>query len=230
MKDEIMKKLKIDYIRKGFIKIIFSIILICCSTSALFSQKVKSSRANIDLNLDINSLGLENIEKVEVNNSRNISLKFGAGYFIPSEQSFKDVYSGGMTVGGEINIKLWKFIDLWLSGNYYSQKGNLPVTGEETTMRLIPIGGGLKLRFREGIINPYLGFGSLVCFYKETNPIGVAEGTGVGVIGQVGCFFKITGGLLFDLSLNYSYCTVKPQKIKADIGGIQAGISLGYEF
>lgn len=48
--------------------------------------------------------------------------------------------------------------------------------------------------------------------------------------GQAGCFFKIVGGLLLDFSLNYSYRTVKPQEIKADIGGIQAGIGLGYQF
>lgn len=168
--------------------------------------------------------------KPEPSKKRNNCIKIGANYFNPSEQSFKDIYGGGMVIGGEINIKLWRFMDLWLIGNYYSKKGSLPFTKEGTKMTLIPIGGGLKIRLQRGAINPYIGFGPVIYIYKETNPIGVAQGTKAGIIGQAGCYFNIVGGLLFDVSINYSYCSVKSQKIKANLGGIQAGIGLGYEF
>lgn len=161
---------------------------------------------------------------------RNNYVKIGANYFSPSEKSFKDMYDEGVTFGGEINIKLWKFINLWLVGNYYSKKGSLPFTKESTEMTLIPIGGGIKLILKKNVINPYLGLGPVLYIYKEKNPIGAADGTGIGVIGEIGCYFRIIGGLLIDTSVNYSYCEVKPQKIKADLGGIQAGIGLGYAF
>jgi len=169
-------------------------------------------------------------EKAEPTKIRNNYFKVGANYFSPSEQSFKDLYGEGIMISGEINIKLWRFIDLWLIGNYYSKKGNLPFSKEETQMTLIPLGGGIKLRIQKNGINPYIGFGPVVYVYKEKNPIGLADGTGIGIIGEIGCYFRIAGGFLIDASINYSYCEVKPQKIKADLGGIQAGIGLGYSF
>lgn len=168
--------------------------------------------------------------KPETPKIKNNYVKIGANYFSPSEKSFKDIYGEGVTFGAEINIKLWKFISLWLAGNYYSKKGNLPFTKESTEMTLFPIGGGIKLILQKNVINPYIGIGPVLYIYKENNPIGVADGTGIGIIGEIGCYFRIIGGLLIDTSVNYSYCEVKPQKIKADLGGIQAGIGLGYAF
>ena len=166
----------------------------------------------------------------KLSKTRKNCLKVRAGYFRPSERSSKDIYGGGMTIGGEINIKLWKSLDLWFIADYYFKNGRLPFTKEKTKMTLIPIGGGPKINFRKGRLNLYLGFGPLIYVYKETNPIGVAKGTDLGITGQAGCYVNIVGRLLFDVSLNYSYCSVKPQKIKADLGGILAGIGIGYEF
>lgn len=210
--------MNIEHAKKMPVKIMFSAILFFLSFSGLVCGEgsVDSQR--------------EKIMKSKPSEERNFCIKIGVGYFIPSEQSFKDIYGEGMAIGGEIDIKLWKFIDLWLIGNYYSKKGHLPFTEEETRMTLIPIGGGPKIRFQKGIINLYIGLGPVFYVYQEKNPIGIAKGTDTGVIGQAGCYFNIVGGLLFDVSVNYSRCSVKPQKIKADLGGIQAGISLGYEF
>lgn len=169
-------------------------------------------------------------EKAETPKIKNNYVKIGANYFSPSEKSFKDIYGEGVTFGGEINIKLWKFINLWLVSNYYSKKGSLPFTKESTKMTLFPIGGGIKLILQKNVINPYIGIGPVLYIYKENNPIGVAEGTGIGIMGEIGCYFRIAGGFLVDASVNYSYCEVKPQKIKANLGGIQAGIGLGFQF
>lgn len=210
--------MKIKHAKKRPVKIMFSATLFFLSLSGLVcgEARVESQR--------------EKIMKSEPSEERNICIKIGVGYFFPAEQSFKDIYGEGMTIGGEVDIKLWKFIDLWLIVNYYSKKGYLPFTKEETKMTLIPIGAGPKIRFQRGIINLYIGLGPVFYVYQEKNPIGIAKGTDAGVIGQVGCSFNIVGGLLFDVSVTYSYCSVKPQKIKADLGGIQAGVSLGYAF
>jgi hypothetical protein len=158
------------------------------------------------------------------------NIKVQVNYFYPSEQSFQNIYGGGLALGGEMNFKVWKSIYLWLFGSYYSKNGNLPITQEKTKMTLIPVGGGIKLKFQTGIVSPYIGLGPVVYFYEENNPIGVAKGTQAGFIGQAGLSLKIMGRLFFDFSINYSYCKVKPQNIKADIGGIQTGLGIGFMF
>lgn len=151
-------------------------------------------------------------------------------YFFPSERSFQDIYGQSLSFSGEMNFKLWKSFYLWLMGSYYTQEGNLPSTRERTEMTLIPLGGGVKLKFQAGSISPYIGLGPVVFVYRESNSIGMAKGTRTGFIGQAGFNVKISGSLFFDISVNYSYCKVKPQNIEAGIGGIQAGLGIGYLF
>jgi hypothetical protein len=158
------------------------------------------------------------------------NIKVQVNYFYPSEKSFQNIYGSGLALGGEMNFKVWKSIYLWLFGSYYSKNGNLPITQEKTKMTLIPVGGGIKLKFQTGIVSPYIGLGPVVYFYEENNPIGAAKGTHAGFIGQAGLSLKIMGRLFFDFSINYSYCKVKPQNIKADIGGIQTGLGIGFMF
>jgi hypothetical protein len=161
---------------------------------------------------------------------RRHSVKIGAIYFIPSEQSFKDIYGSGLGFGGELNFGLWKSVELWLIGNYCTNGGSLPVTGEATSLSLLALGGGPKIRFSDTRMSPYLGIGPVVYVYKEENPIGLAEGSGLGVACQLGISFLVAGGLILDAGLNYTYCQVQPQNIKANVGGVQLGMSLGYTF
>jgi hypothetical protein len=158
------------------------------------------------------------------------SIKFGAVYFLPSEQSFKDIYGSSFGFGGELNFGLWKSVQLWLIGNYLTNDGSLPVTSEATSISLLALGGGPKIRFSRARFSPYLGVGPVVYIYKEENPIGLAEGTGLGFIGQFGVSFLVAGGLILDVNLNYTYCQVQPQNIKANVGGLQLGLSIGYTF
>ncbi len=162
--------------------------------------------------------------------TRNNHFKIFADYFVPSEQSFKDIYGGGMAFGAEVNIKVWRLVDFWLVGNYYSKGGRLPFTKEDTDMTIIPIGLGLKLRVQRGALNPYLGFSPMIYIYEEKNEINEAKGTSFGFVGQAGCYFRVIGRFLIDVSVNYSYCKAKPQRIQAQLGGLQAGIGLGFEF
>ncbi len=157
-------------------------------------------------------------------------IKAGAGYFQPSERSFKDIYGGAIAFGGEISVRVYKSVDVWLMGRYYSRKGSLPITRDTTEMRLIPLSFGPRIKFQTGQVSPYAGVGPVFYFYRETNPIGKAEKTGTGVLAQAGCCVKILKGLLVDVCFDYSVCNVKPQNIRADIGGLFLGVNLGYAF
>ncbi len=158
-----------------------------------------------------------------------VDAKAVAFYFTPQEQSFKDLYGSGPAYGGELGIRLWKSLDLWLVGNHYSATGSLPQTQEQTSMAITLIGGGLRLKLRSGSIHPYIGAGAAACMYKEDNPIGTAQSTEPGFIGQAGLELAL-GRFLIDAQVLFSRCTVQPGEIKADLGGFYAGLALGYAF
>ena len=160
--------------------------------------------------------------------AKGIFIELKGSYFNPSEKVFKDIYGSGMTYGGEIGIALWKGIDIWAGGDYFTKKGKLTFTEEETELQIMPIYGGIKIRLTRAKISPYIGLGVGYFQYKETNPIGKIEKGDIGYIGQVGCLFKVAGALFFDINGSYSYCKVKPVDIKADLGGLKLGIGLGF--
>lgn len=163
-------------------------------------------------------------------NAADYMFELKTNYFTPSEQSFKDVYGSGMTYGAEIGITLWKGIGIWAGGDYFTKKGKMTFTEEETELQIIPLYGGIKFRLLKGGISPYIGLGIGYFLFKETNPVGKVEEGDIGYIGQAGFLIKIAGALFFDIKGSYSYCKAKPVDIEADLGGFKVGIGLGFEF
>jgi hypothetical protein len=158
------------------------------------------------------------------------SIKAGAAYFYPSESSLKKIYGNGAGWNAEMNLRLVSFLDLWAFGSQYEKKGHLPVTGESTTMRLTTFGGGFKFRAKAGPLRLYAGAGAAACAYRESNVIGLAQGTDVGIIGQAGFYIPIVAGLMIDLAGDYTSIKVKPAAISADLGGARLAVRLGYVF
>lgn len=153
-----------------------------------------------------------------------------AFYFIPSEQAFKDIYGAGPLYGAEIGFTLKGPVGLWIDGLYYSGKGKLTYTQEETKLTLLPIGLGIRLDLTQGAVRPYAGAGIRYYIYKETNVIGTAEAKGVGFVAFAGVNLRIAKGLLFDLRAAYSSCSLTPADFKINVGGIELGGGLAVEF
>lgn len=157
-------------------------------------------------------------------------------YFQPADQYFKDIYAGGsftdwISYGGEIGIKIWKSLEIWAGGHYFTKTGKLTFTEEETKIKITPIYGGIRLRLSKGKVSWYVGAGVGNFKYKEENPIGTVDKGDIGYIGQAGVIFKIIGALFIDVKGNYSYCKVKPAGVEeVNLGGIQGGIGIGFEF
>ncbi|MEE8376877.1 MAG: hypothetical protein V3R45_00770 [Candidatus Aminicenantaceae bacterium] len=168
--------------------------------------------------------------QTKIRSTKNFSIKIKGAYFQPSKTTFKDMYKNRLLGEWEFTVRVFKFIELWLGVNYYGGKGKLPFSGEDTNMSLLGIGGGLKFRARIGVFSPYLGFGPLVYFYKENNPIGMAKGNKFGFIGHAGSYLFLSKSIFLDVFLSYTKCKVQPQRIKADIGGLYGGIGLGFSF
>lgn len=160
----------------------------------------------------------------------NLKIECKGGYFYPSEEAFKDIYGGGFSFGGEISVKVIQNLSIWAGGSYFTKKGKLTFTQEDTEIKLIPIGSGLKYEFQIGKFAPYLGLGVNYYQYKESNPLGEVSKNEIGYIGRTGAYIHVSNHFVIDLFLNYSYCEIQPADLKINIGGVEAGIGIGYEF
>jgi len=158
------------------------------------------------------------------------SIELKGSYFSPTEKAFQDIYGGGITFGGEVSIGLWKKLQFWFGGNYYSGEGGLSFSGEETKLNILPIGGGLKYELFTGTLRFYGGIGINYYQYKESNVIGDVNKGGIGFIGKIGLNLNVTEGLFLDLFTNYSYCKMTPADFTINIGGFDIGAGLGYKF
>jgi opacity protein-like surface antigen len=153
-----------------------------------------------------------------------------AAYFLPSEQAFKDIYIGGAIYGGEIGFRVAGPFGLWIDGMYFQGKGELTYTKEETKLTLIPIGAGVRVDFMTGGLAPYGGAGLRYYMYKETNVIGTAEANGAGLVGFAGVKLRVAKGFFFDLRAAYSYCKLTPADFTVNVGGLELGGGLLFEF
>lgn len=157
-------------------------------------------------------------------------IKAGINYFIPSEKAFKDIYGGGLMFTGELSVSLWRNVDFWIEGSYFSKKGKLSFTEEETTLRMIPLGGGLRFKLLTSGPIIYAQGGLKYYLFKEKNPIIEVSDSAIGLIGKTGIFLKISEGVIFDLYFEYSYCKTKPMEIEINLGGIAGGIGIAYQY
>jgi opacity protein-like surface antigen len=151
-------------------------------------------------------------------------------YFTPAEQSFKDIYGSGPAYGLEANFGLTKNLDLWIGADYYQKKGELTFSKMETDVRILPVTAGLRYRIPAGPVRFYAGAGLGYFLFREENLIGKVDVRKLGFLGKAGAYVRVFQGLYIDAHLRYSYCVIKPQDIKANIGGLSFGVGFGYDF
>jgi len=161
------------------------------------------------------------------------SLTFKGGYFMPSDEVFKEVYGSGPVFGAEIAVPIAGGLHGWAGAEYFTKKGLLPVTEEETSARIVPVFAGLRYHIGHSGVRPYLGAAAGYFMLHEENPLGTASESGFGFLVRAGLLIKIAGSVSFDLHGNYSSCTIKtdgPDPLEAKIGGLQAGAGLVIRF
>jgi hypothetical protein len=162
-----------------------------------------------------------------------VSLTVKAGLFFPSDAIFKDVYKNVTFFGGELAIPLAGGLHIWAGAEYFGDTGILPVTLEETKLRITPVFAGLRYHFGKSAVKPYIGAAGALFLFKEENPIGSVSENGLGVLGQGGILFKLGGPVGLDAFVNYRACTLKTDgedPLQAKIGGLSAGLGLVIRF
>lgn len=172
----------------------------------------------------------DRIRKINSKTPSNLSISLQSAVFMPSDKTFSKIYGNGLSIGGNIDLDLGRVMGVSLNLSHYKGSGGLPLTQEATWMQLTALRGGIRLSRRLGIFQPYLKTGPVLLAYKEENPIGIAQGIGIGIFAQAGCVIPITRWLMIDGYIDYSMCKVKPQNISADLGGFCTGLGLGTLF
>ena len=161
---------------------------------------------------------------------QGLSIKMKFSFFVPQENYFESIYGGGFTYGTEIDIVLWKKIDLWASGYFFSKQGELTFTKDPTDLKIFPIEWGLRYRFLSKRINLYAGIGLGYVSLKESNFIGDVSTRNMGWNLGLGGFVTLFQNLILDVFVRYSWCIVNPASIKVNIGGYDIGMGIGYSF
>jgi len=159
-----------------------------------------------------------------------VAIQARASYFHPSDRVFKEVYGGGPSYGAALSIRLWKGFALWAEGDYYQKKGKTTFTQEPTEFRLIPLAGGLRFDFFPSRTSPYLAAGIGYFLSHEKNDMGTVDRKDIGYIVQAGLRIYAGKAVIYDFHGNFSTCKVSSSGVSADLGGIRAGMSVGFVF
>ena len=159
------------------------------------------------------------------------SLQARAGYFIPADAIFRDIYGNGAAWGGEVDAALSPRLSLWAGVDYFSRDGLLPETRENTSIRVVPLQTGLKVGLDLGVATRiYAGAGLAWFQYRESNSIATLKQSGLGFVGRGGLLVYLGETFFLDFGGEYSTCRVEPAGVKADLGGYLISAAAGFRF
>jgi hypothetical protein len=160
-----------------------------------------------------------------------VRLELQSSYFRPSEQAFREIYGAGQSYGLEAGLRITKWLEAWAGGAMFTKKGHLSFTGEETSVKINRAGAGLMAVLPLGThIQIGLGAGALIHVFEEKNIIGIASKTSLGYMARGKLIIKLISGFFLDLRADYSSCRMRPAEFLIDVGGLEAGLGLGFIF
>jgi len=144
-----------------------------------------------------------------------------SGYFMPSNDIFKEVYDGDLVYGLKLGVHVWN----GLSGLQYKKFSETTYTGDITRLTLNPIYLSLRYTAPLGTANPYVGGGYTYLKFKEESTIGDIEDTGNGYYLEAGIEVNLSSRFILDLNAGYNSVSITTFKKEIDLGGAFAGLS-----
>ena len=160
----------------------------------------------------------------------DFSLELKTNWLSPAETAFKDVYGGGMAVGGALAVGITPHWELSLEMNRISRDGELTYTKEPTEMSVFSIGVDVKFLFPLKKITLYAGAGIYSHSFKEDNRLGHLKKSGVGFKLKTGALVPLFDRFRLNLFAGYSFCRMTPGQFEIAIGGFEAGAGVRYTF
>ena len=155
------------------------------------------------------------------------------GYFLPTAEVFRDVYSGGLTFGADVTVPIGGVFQVWTGVEYFGKTGLTTVTEEETKVRVVPVHLGLRCEFGEKALHPYVGAAAAYFLLHEENALGTVSEGGLGFLAQAGVMARIGGAVWLDIHAGYRGCKLtleEPEPIEANLDGISAGFGIAFRF
>lgn len=156
-----------------------------------------------------------------------------AGFFLPADSVFRDAYAGGPAFGLDLAVPVSGPFQIWAGGELFAKTGLLPVSEEETKVRVIPLYAGLRAQFGRKNARPYIGAAAAYFLLHEENPLGSASESGLGLLTQAGVKMRLGGPLWLDLFAGYRLCTIKTageEPLEAGLGGLSFGLGATFQF
>jgi len=154
-------------------------------------------------------------------------------YYALTDPIYKDVYgSGGMMFGGSLSYDFLKKFELRAEYNYFQKTGKMTFIKEDVTLTLTPIILGVRFHILDKNVSPYIGAGLGILLYKEKLPERleqVSEKT-ISYHFEGGSYLNLTQKLFIDLNIRYALAPTQPFNEKIRLGGLRAGIGIGYTF
>lgn len=157
-----------------------------------------------------------------------------AGYYVPSDSAYKDLYGqGNLMFGGSFSFELIRKFEVRVDGGYFQDSGKMNLTKEDLRLSLLSGGLGVRLRFVDAkLLRPYVGGGLAIYAYKEDLPSRLEDvsKTAVGLQGEAGTYVSLTQRISLDVNFRYVFMNVKPVDEAVKLGGIRVGLGIVYQF
>lgn len=177
---------------------------------------------------------------------QNSSIEFRSAAFFHSADRFRDVYGKvGVSYQVEASTPLYGCLNGWTNFDWFSKHGKSEGFNDPTTIRIANISLGVKIPYQRcERFTPYIGIGpSFSRLWLKDTPHCSQDTSSCGsqnahktvskwVVGGVlktgvNCF--VTKCLFLDVFVDYLYQPIHFEK-RVDIGGIKAGLGIGYRF
>lgn len=156
-----------------------------------------------------------------------------AGYYVPSDSAYKDLYGQGSFIfGGSIGFELIRKIEIRLEGGYFQDSGKMNLTGEDLKLSFFAGSLGARFRFVDGkALQPYVGAGIAMYSYKEDLPPRLEDvsNTAFGFQGEAGIYYALSAKVLLDLNFRYVSLDTKPFNESVKLGGLRAGLGVALQ-
>jgi hypothetical protein len=160
----------------------------------------------------------------------SVAVELQGAYFRPADSAFREIYGSGPIFGVQFDLDVWGGLGFWASGARFRREGTLTLTDETTTITLTPLALGVRYALGFAGLKAYAGLGIGFVRYREESPLGNVDQGDFGFVGQAGFLLGLLGPLFVDLQARYTKCVAEPAGVKADLGGLQAGLGLGLRF
>jgi hypothetical protein len=155
------------------------------------------------------------------------------GYFAPSNEIFREVYSGGPVFGLDLAVPVGGVFQLWAGADLFSRTGQMTLTEDKTKVRIVPLYAGLRCEFGKTKVHPYVGAAAAYFMFHEENVLGTLSDGGIGFLAQAGVLFGIGGPVWLDLHAGYRGCTLRTDgedPLEAKLDGLHGGLGIAFRF